>query len=134
MKRDFDTPLLDLDGSPVVERIADPKGTIKEDVVQPNGTVREVIYREEIPTLKKIVLAALKGTLRGDELLDAKKQCDLIALALKINKSGITELEDDEVTLIKDRVTKLPFGHLPVYRVHKFLEIDEEKKNGSITI
>lgn len=88
MKRDFDKPLLDLDGNPFTDQA----------------------------TLKSVAFLVLSAALEGDQALPADQKLKQFSLLQTIHKGGVVEISAEDISLIKSRGAKclsvIAFGRL----------------------
>lgn len=74
-------------------------------------------------TMCEVCLTALLVPQEGDDRLDGKKKYELVELAFKINQGDEADLTAEEIVMLKQRISKVPFNtHMITYRVHQFLE------------
>ena len=103
MKIDFDTPILDLTGTPLMEKTL------------VNGEPKDVPI-----TIGSITAGSLLTPLPADQNMSGKDKADLFNLALRVYK-GVVDLSIEDVAKIKDRVGKT-HNNLAVGRVWQILE------------
>lgn len=108
MKRDFDKPVLALDGTPMRTKEGDdaPIATMHDTIVQ-------------------ALLAPDSESKARSNPTSPDDKVKLFKLAMRLYKGGVQEVEADEITLIKQRVGML-YLPLTVGRVAEFLEKDPE--------
>lgn len=78
MNRNFNAPMLDLEGNPYADAA----------------------------TLKSVAFAAVQAQLEGDERLDVDSKMRIYTLAGKIVRGGIVEVSAEDLTLMKARIAK----------------------------
>jgi hypothetical protein len=95
MNRNFDAPMLDLDGKPYTDKA----------------------------TLKSVVFGAIQAQLMGDEQMSTDVKLRLYTVASKIAKGGVVEVSVEDLALIKDRVGRA-YSPLVVGEAFRLLEQD----------
>jgi hypothetical protein len=101
MKRNFDAPILNLDGVPFAD----------------------------VKTLKDAALLTFQQGVEGDDKLSGQQRVDLFLIAHKIAKGGIVDLTAEEVATLKVRIGKLPSIVL-VGRAWPLLDADHCEPEG----
>lgn len=108
MKRDFNTVLLTLDGTPFEAEPARPQ--VKDGkVVFENG--EPVIAKPAVPlTLRRVTLDAIGANLDSDRSMSGDDKFTLYALASRIVNACAegkpTEVDDQEMTKLKARIAQ----------------------------
>lgn len=105
--KDFNTPILNLDGSTVKEGLRTPGSEIP--------STRDL-------TVARAIIASLENPLKGDESLTHKQIYINMVLAERVHNGGDVKLDSEEVTLIKERVAKTWPAPIVIYRITQFLE------------
>lgn len=101
MRKNFDVPILDLDG-------------------------KEIKVGDVIQTLGHVSLSALLATFEDERALTGKQKADRMQLALKINSNmKEVDLTIEQLNLVKELIGK-GFGPLVVGRAYELLEKEPE--------
>lgn len=106
MKRNFDSPLIGLDGAAIKD--GPPKFKMKGDKVELDEATGDPIILEQANdcTLRLVAINAIGAQLRGDESMSGEEKFKLYALAQKINGGGVVEVDEKDIGVLKDRIAK----------------------------
>lgn len=108
--KDFNTPLLNLDDTP-----------IQEAYTTKDASGNEVTKQRDL-LANHAVIASLENPLPGDEKLSMKQLFSNMELADRIHKDGETKLSSEEKTMVKERVAKAWPRPIVLYRITQLLE------------
>lgn len=95
MKRNFDAPILNLEGKPF------------------DGN----------PTLKTICFMAINAQAMGDERMTGDEKLKLFAVVSKVTSGGIVDLKAEDIAVLKERIGKTMFPVI-VGRAFELLDAD----------
>ena len=112
MKRNFDAPLIRIDGTPFVDQ-------------QGEGAVPM--------TLKMLAFHAVSMQIRGDENMSIPQKMELYNMVGKTAKGGVIELEAEDIALLKDRIGKA-FPPLVIGEAFRLLELDYVEPAGDAQV
>lgn len=87
---------------------------------EPIKTALEPGRPPEELTLKTVLIQCLINESEGEKI-EGKRKLDRYALALKVKDGGVVDLASEDITLLKDAVSK-QFPVLVVGQVHRLLE------------
>jgi len=136
MKVKVTQELCDLDGKaiPVGHDLRDAMAQVRgmlEDPAKLNDAkaLVESLIGNTVPmTFRKAALNALLASLKGDDTMDGEKKASLWALAGKINKDEVVDIDTGkECELLKDRIGKA-YGPMVVGPCFAILNADQGTK------
>lgn len=102
MIRNFESPMLDLEGQPY----------------------------SDAATLKSVVFGAIRAQVPGDDQLSIENKMRLYVLAGKVAKGGVVEVSAEDLALMKDRVGKA-YPPLVMGEAFRLLEEDFVKPEAA---
>lgn len=126
MKRNLDTPILDLEGKDVRDGIRYKRNADGSFVYDPGTSEPIVLDQGYVFTAKHAAFAALNANIQGEQLSDDEK-IKVYLLGVKCASGGEVDLSTDECALLKKRVGKV-YGPLVYGRMCDFLDTDPAKE------
>ena len=141
MKRNFDLPILDLDGKPV--RVGLDQNTMQQALNQIFPKLSPELQQEFNDALEKFAgapltfgkacVSILLGAYEDEKNLDDSKRLSRMELARRINKGGVQEVTPNDLDTVKALVTKRYGGVLVPVTIKEMWEQEAEEASSAST-
>jgi len=104
------------------------------EILHVNGKVKKELVGSEVIdgrrkggkmvpiTVRSVITGALNSVLEADQNRSLTSHDKAYNLLVKIHKEPVIELDSEEISMIKNRLAKMPFGSVTITQVARILE------------